>query len=102
MVDAVVVDVVNAVHLAGSLIKERIEASRNLPEVSKKCISTIDQIEGAVDGVGDDRATAATLSTIRERLDELQLPPMVVNNEDPKQTAFTVSVDYKKGAARRP
>ena len=30
-----------------------------------------------------------------ERLDELQLPPMVVNNEDPKQTAFTVSVDYK-------
>ena len=72
MVDAVVVDVVNAVHLAGSLIKERIEASRNLPEVSKKCISTIDQIEGAVDGVGDDRATAATLSTIRERLDELQ------------------------------
>ena len=72
MVDAVVVDVVNAVHLAGSLIKERIEASRNLPEVSKKCISTIDQIEGAVDGVGDDRATAATLATIRERLDELQ------------------------------
>ena len=72
MVDAVVVDVVNAVHLAGSLIKERIEASRNLPEVSKKCISTIDQIEGAVDGVGDDRATAATLATIRERLGELQ------------------------------
>jgi len=31
------------------------------------------------------------------RLEELELPPMVVNNEDPKGTAFTVSVDYKKG-----
>ena len=29
------------------------------------------------------------------RLDELELPPMVINNEDPKQTAFTVSVDVK-------
>ena len=32
-----------------------------------------------------------------ERLDELQLPPMYVNNEDPKGTAFTVSTDYKVG-----
>ena len=32
-----------------------------------------------------------------ERLDALKLPPMVVNNEDPKQTAYTVSVDYKHG-----
>jgi len=32
-----------------------------------------------------------------DRLDELELPPMVVNNTDPKQTAFTVSVDYKEG-----
>jgi len=31
------------------------------------------------------------------RLDELELPPMVVNNQDPKQTAFTVSVDVKEG-----
>jgi 3,4-dihydroxy-2-butanone 4-phosphate synthase len=31
------------------------------------------------------------------RIDALQLPPMYVNNEDPKGTAFTVSVDYKKG-----
>eukprot|EP01038_Epipyxis_sp_PR26KG_P009790 gene9790-13171_t len=30
-----------------------------------------------------------------QRLDELNLPPMVVNNEDPKQTAYTVSVDAK-------
>ena len=29
------------------------------------------------------------------RLDELELPPMVANNEDPKETAFTVSVDVK-------
>lgn len=28
-----------------------------------------------------------------ERLKELELPPMVLNNQDPKQTAFTVSVD---------
>ena len=32
-----------------------------------------------------------------ERLDELKLPPMYHNNEDPKQTAFTVSTDYKHG-----
>ena len=30
-----------------------------------------------------------------KRLDELELPPMVINNQDPKQTAFTVSVDVK-------
>ena len=30
------------------------------------------------------------------RLDELGLPPMVVNNEDPKGTAFTVTVDASK------
>jgi len=34
-----------------------------------------------------------------ERLQALQLPPMVVNNEDPKGTAFTVSVDYKHGTS---
>lgn len=33
-----------------------------------------------------------------ERLQELQLPPMCVNNEDPKGTAFTVSVDYIPGS----
>ncbi|KAJ1622390.1 3,4-dihydroxy-2-butanone, synthase [Pavlovales sp. CCMP2436] len=31
------------------------------------------------------------------RIDTLELPPMVVNNEDPKGTAFTVSVDAKVG-----
>jgi len=30
-----------------------------------------------------------------ERLDELELPPMVSQNQDPKGTAFTVSVDLK-------
>lgn len=28
-----------------------------------------------------------------KRMDELELPPMVINNEDPKGTAFSVSVD---------
>lgn len=32
-----------------------------------------------------------------DRVDELRLPPMVTDNEDPKGTAFTVSVDAKKG-----
>ena len=32
-----------------------------------------------------------------EELDRLALPPMIANNEDPKHTAFTVSVDYKHG-----
>lgn len=31
------------------------------------------------------------------RLEELELPPMVENNQDPKQTAYTISVDYKYG-----
>lgn len=31
------------------------------------------------------------------RLKELNLPPMLVNNEDPKGTAFTVTTDYKHG-----
>jgi 3,4-dihydroxy 2-butanone 4-phosphate synthase/GTP cyclohydrolase II len=30
-------------------------------------------------------------------LDRLALPPMIAQNEDPKHTAFTVSVDYKHG-----
>jgi 3,4-dihydroxy 2-butanone 4-phosphate synthase / GTP cyclohydrolase II len=33
------------------------------------------------------------------RLDELRLPPMVVQNDDPHRTAFTVSVDYKHGTS---
>ena len=35
---------------------------------------------------------------IGERLDQLQLPPMVSENTDRRSTAFTVSVDIKKGA----
>ena len=37
------------------------------------------------------------ISLEASRLDDLNLPPMVVNNEDPKQTAYSVSVDYKHG-----
>lgn len=37
------------------------------------------------------------VSMENDRLEELNLPPMVLNNEDPKQTAYTVSVDYKHG-----
>ena len=32
-----------------------------------------------------------------ERLDQLSLPPMVVDNTDNNRTAFTVSVDYRHG-----
>jgi 3,4-dihydroxy 2-butanone 4-phosphate synthase/GTP cyclohydrolase II len=32
-----------------------------------------------------------------ERLDELELPPMVADNTDPRRTAFTVSVDARRG-----
>lgn len=31
----------------------------------------------------------------RERAEQLELKPMVINNEDPYKTAFTVSVDHK-------
>lgn len=34
-----------------------------------------------------------------ERVDELRLPPMVGRNEDPKGTAFTVSVDASRGTS---
>ena len=33
----------------------------------------------------------------RERLDQLNIPQMVLDNTDPNKTAFTVSVDYKIG-----
>ena len=39
------------------------------------------------------------LSIIGERLDSLQLPPMVSENTARHATAFTVSVDVKKGAS---
>lgn len=35
------------------------------------------------------------VSLREDRLKELDLPPMYISNEDPKQTAYTVSVDYK-------
>ncbi len=34
-----------------------------------------------------------------DRLDALKLPPMVSDNEDPKCTAFTVTVDYSVGTS---
>jgi 3,4-dihydroxy 2-butanone 4-phosphate synthase/GTP cyclohydrolase II len=34
-----------------------------------------------------------------ERCRQLELPPMVINNQDPKGTAFTVSVDLKEGTS---
>ena len=68
-----VVDVVNAVHLIGSSIKQRIDAAKHLPETVSRCVHTIDQIEGAVDGVGNDTATAATMQTIRDLLKALEL-----------------------------
>ena len=34
-----------------------------------------------------------------ERLDALELPPMVVDNTEPNRTAFTVSVDVRKGTS---
>ena len=37
------------------------------------------------------------ISLEAQRLEDLNLPPMVVNNEDPKQTAYAVSVDYRHG-----
>lgn len=35
---------------------------------------------------------------LRERLKELKITPMVQNNTDPKETAFTVSVDFKRAS----
>lgn len=37
------------------------------------------------------------LPALGERLDELQIPLMVVNNTDARHTAFTVSIDYGPG-----
>ena len=69
---AAVVDVVNAVHIIGKALKERIDASKHLPQTAKRCVHTIEQIEGAIDGVGDDTAVEPTLRAIRQLLTELQ------------------------------
>jgi len=37
------------------------------------------------------------LPIVGERLDELQIPPMVPKNTEPHRTAFTVSVDFAEG-----
>ena len=44
-------------------------------------------------------AILARVQVPDERLQALELPPMLVNNEDPKGTAFTVSVDAKHGTS---
>lgn len=36
-----------------------------------------------------------------ERLEELEVPMMVAQNEDPHRTAYTVTVDYKYGTSTR-
>ena len=48
------------------------------------------------------RYTSGVLCVAMEanRLDELKLPPMVSNNEDPKETAFAVTVDGTKKHGR--
>ena len=33
-----------------------------------------------------------------ERLEELEIPMMVAENQDPHRTAYTVTVDYRHGA----
>jgi 3,4-dihydroxy-2-butanone 4-phosphate synthase len=39
------------------------------------------------------------ISLPSEKLEELEIPMMVNQNEDPHRTAYTVTVDYKFGAA---
>jgi len=34
----------------------------------------------------------------KERLEELEIPMMVSQNEDPHRTAYTITVDYRHGA----
>lgn len=41
------------------------------------------------------------ISLPSERLQELEVPMMVEQNEDPHRTAYTVTVDYKYGAFLR-
>ncbi|MGH9063224.1 MAG: bifunctional 3,4-dihydroxy-2-butanone-4-phosphate synthase/GTP cyclohydrolase II [Acidimicrobiales bacterium] len=40
-----------------------------------------------------------TVPMLGDRLDELDLPPMVTNNTESQRTAFTVSVDYRHGTS---
>ena len=42
------------------------------------------------------------ISLPAERLEELEIPMMVDQNEDPHRTAYTVTVDYKYGAFAHP
>ena len=37
------------------------------------------------------------ISLPKERLEELEIPMMVTQNEDPHRTAYAITVDYKHG-----
>jgi len=41
------------------------------------------------------------LPIVGERLEQLQIPPMVPKNTEPHRTAFTVSVDFAEGNFKR-
>lgn len=40
------------------------------------------------------------ISLPEDRLQELDIPMMVAENQDPHRTAYTVTVDYRHGALR--
>jgi 3,4-dihydroxy-2-butanone 4-phosphate synthase len=46
----------------------------------------------------ENRSGYICIALPKERLEELEIPMMVAQNEDPHRTAYTVTVDYKHGA----
>ena len=53
---------------AGMMVRERMDAARNLTEKHRKVSQTLEQVEGAIEGVQEDRQTKAVLQAIRDSL----------------------------------
>ena len=65
------VDVLGAITTLCSLAYERIDAAAALPEKVATVRRTVEAVEGAIEGVQDDRSTKACLASIRIKLKEM-------------------------------
>ena len=62
------VDLAAGVMAAVLALRERMDAARNLPERARRVRQTLEQVEGAIEGVQEDRQTKSGLQAIRDSL----------------------------------
>ena len=63
--------VVSREQIATRETKQRLAAAKNLPQLSQRCLDTIQQIEGIVKNVPGDDSTKVTLAGIQRDLETL-------------------------------